>query len=114
MRRKSRERARIPVIVQPLEVGHLALELEFRHLAEQGVPLADDVGELALQPLDLGVLAADELVLLLEDALDVLVQKSARRRRLAADTAAEYRAHAVFVYLRPHALSACERRADAV
>jgi len=51
--------SRSPVIVQSLEIGHLALELEFWHLAEQGVPLADNFSQLALQPLDLGILAAD-------------------------------------------------------
>jgi len=63
----------VPVIVQPLEVGHLALELKFRHLAKESVPFADDLGKLALEPLDLRILAADELVLLLEDALDVRI-----------------------------------------
>lgn len=33
-RRKNEKRAHVPVIVQTLEVGHLALKLEFWHLAE--------------------------------------------------------------------------------
>ena len=61
----------LPVVLQPLEVGHLQLELEFGDLAEEGIALADHLGQLALQPLDLRVLPADQLVFLLDQRLHV-------------------------------------------
>lgn len=58
--------------MEPLQIGHLDLELEFGDLAEEAIAFGDDLGELALEPLDFGVLLADEEVLLLDDDLDGL------------------------------------------